>query len=377
VFDRFIINTKILPAYKSGRVLKGHISGCLRLFNSLPLATETIKLFIKKKLNMKHVSILVFNEAVLPSIVDPRTMFTGVNEFLEASGKPALFKVQLVGLSNEIQLINGLFSIHVDALLQDVKKTDLIIIPAPSGDLKTALKKNEEFFPWIVKQYHAGAEVASMCIGAFFLAATGLLNGKECSSHWKTANEFREMFPAVTLVDGRIVTEQDGLYSSGGATSYWNLLLYLVEKYAGREMAIMASKVYALEIDRKSQSPFIMFNGQKKHEDEPIKKAQEFIENNVTEKISVEDLSSKFAIGRRHFERRFKKATNNTPAEYIQRVKIEVAKKQFESSNKNVNEVMYEVGYLDNKAFRTIFKKITGLSPVEYRNRYNKEGAVA
>ena len=326
---------------------------------------------------MKHISILVFDEAVLPSIVDPRTMFAGVNDFLEASGKPALFKVELVGLSKEIKLINGLFSIHADSLLQDVKKTDLIIIPAPSGDLKTAIKKNEEFFPWIVKQYHTGAEVASMCIGAFFLAATGLLNGKECSSHWKQANEFREMFPEVTLVDGRIVTEQDGLYSSGGATSYWNLLLYLVEKYAGREMAIMASKVYALEIDRKSQSPFIMFNGQKKHEDEPIKKAQEFIENNVTEKISVEDLSSKFAIGRRHFERRFKKATNNTPAEYIQRVKIEVAKKQLESSNKNVNEVMYDVGYLDNKAFRTIFKKITGLSPAEYRNRYNKEAAVA
>jgi transcriptional regulator GlxA family with amidase domain len=326
---------------------------------------------------MKHISILVFNEAVLPSIVDPRTMFIGVNEFLEASGKPPVFKVQLVGLSKEIRLNNGLFSIHVDALLQDIKKTDLIIIPAPSGDLKVAVKKNEDFYPWIVDQYHQGAEVATMCIGAFLLAATGLLNGKECSSHWKQANEFREMFPEVTLVDGRIVTEQDGLYSSGGATSYWNLLLYLVEKYAGREMAIMASKVFALEIDRKSQSPFIMFNGQKKHEDEPIKKAQEFIENNVTEKISVEDLSSKFAIGRRHFERRFKKATNNTPAEYIQRVKIEVAKKQLESSNKNVNEVMYDVGYLDNKAFRTIFKKITGLSPVEYRNKYNKEGAVA
>jgi len=330
-----------------------------------------------KKFDMKHISILVFNEAVLASIVDPRTMFTGVNEFLEASGKPALFKVQLVGLSREIKLNNGLFSIHSDALLQDIKKTDLIIIPAPSGDLKTALKKNEDFYPWIVDQYHKGAKVASMCIGAFLLASTGLLNGKECSSHWKTANEFREMFPEVTLVDGRIVTEQEGLYSSGGATSYWNLLLYLVEKYAGREMAIMASKVYALEIDRKSQSPFIMFNGQKKHEDEPIKKAQEFIENNVTEKITVEDLSSKFAIGRRHFERRFKKATNNTPAEYIQRVKIEVAKKQLESSNKNVNEVMYDVGYLDNKAFRTIFKKITGLSPAEYRNRYNKEAAVA
>lgn len=326
---------------------------------------------------MKHVSILVPNEAVLASIVDPRTMFTGVNDFLEAEGKPALFNVQLIGLSGAVRLNNGLFSVHADALLDEVKKTDLIIIPALGGDMRTALEKNKDFIPWIVNQYNKGAEVASLCVGAFLFASTGLLNGKECSSHWKTANEFREMFPEVTLVDGRIVTEQEGLYSSGGATSYWNLLLYLVEKYAGREMAIMAAKIYALEIDRKSQSPFIMFNGQKKHEDDPIKQAQEYIESNVTEKISIEDLAIKFAIGRRHFERRFKKATNNTPVEYIQRVKIEAAKKQLENSRKNVNEVMYDAGYCDNKAFRIVFKKITGLSPIEYRNKYNKQAAVA
>ena len=326
---------------------------------------------------MKHVSILVPEEAVLASIVDARTMFTGANEFLESTGKPPIFKVEFVGLSKEVKLYKGLFTINTDVLVQNIKKTDLVIIPALGGNMKTSLQLNKDFIPWIIKQYHNGAEVASLCIGAFLLASTGLLNGKECSSHWKTAAEFREMFPEVNLVDGRIITEQDGLYSSGGATSYWSLLLYLVEKYAGREIAIIASKVFALEIDRKSQSPFIMFNGQKKHEDEPIKQAQEYIENNIADKISVEHLASKYAIGRRHFERRFKKATNNTPVEYIQRVRIEAAKKQFESSRKNVNEVMYDVGYSDTKAFRTVFKKITGISPIEYRNKYNKEAAVA
>lgn len=326
---------------------------------------------------MRHITILVPNEAVLASIVDARTMFTGANDFLEAIGKSARFEIQLVGLSKDVKVHNGMFSVHPDVLLNELHKTDLIIIPAISGDLEAALKLNQDFLPWIVEQYSGGAEVASLCVGAFLLASTGLLNGKECSSHWKTAPEFRAMFPEVTLVDGRIVTEQQGLYSSGGATSYWSLLLHLVEKYAGREIAIMASKIFALEIDRKSQSPFVMFNGQKKHEDDPIKKAQEFIEENVAEKISVEELSSKYAIGRRHFERRFKKATNNTPVEYIQRVKIEAAKKQFETSGKNVNEVMWDVGYSDAKAFRSVFKKITGLSPIEYRNRYNKEAAVA
>lgn len=319
---------------------------------------------------MRHISILVPDEAVMVSIADPRVMFTGANDFLAAMGKEPAFTVQLVGLNKEVRLHNGIFSVHTDVLLQDLKKTDLIIIPAIGGDLAASVQRNKAFLPWIVEQYRNGAEVASLCVGAFILASTGLLNGKECSSHWKTANEFREMFPEVTLVDGRIVTEQQGLYSSGGATSYWNLLLYLVEKYAGRDVAIMASKVYALEIDRKSQSPFIMFNGQKNHEDDPIKQAQEYIEQNVTEKISVEHLALKYAIGRRNFERRFKKATNNTPVEYIQRVKIEAAKKHLEVSNKNVNEVMYDVGYSDTKAFRTTFKKITGLSPLQYRNKY-------
>lgn len=326
---------------------------------------------------MKHITILVPNEAVLASIVDPRVIFTGVNDFLEAAGRPRLFTVQLAGLTREVCLHDGLFTVHTDILVQDLKKTDLVLIPAPTGDMKTSLEINKDFIPWIIKQYHDGAEVASLCIGAFLLAATGLLNGKECSTHWRFADQFREMFPEVTLVDGRIVTEQQGLYSSGGATSYWNLLLYLVEKHAGREMAIMASKVYALEIDRKSQSPFVMFSGQKKHEDNPIKQAQEYIENNVTERISVEDLALKYAIGRRHFERRFKKATKNTPVEYMQRVKIEAAKKHLETSRKNVNEVMYEVGYSDTKAFRTVFKKLTGLSPIEYRNKYNNEAVVA
>lgn len=326
---------------------------------------------------MKHVTILVPYEAVMASIVDPRTMFAGVNDFLMATGKKPLFHVQLVGHAKQIKLTGGQFSVYTDALLDEVIKTDLIIIPAVGGNLKTTVHQNEKYLQWIINQYKKGAEVASLCVGAFLLAATGLLNGKECSSHWIMADQFRDMFPEVKLVDGRIVTEQQGLYSSGGATSYWNLLLHLVEKYAGREIAITASKVYALEIDRKSQSPFAMFNGQKKHEDEQIKQAQEFIESNVTERILVDELATKFAIGRRHFERRFKTATNNTPSEYIQRVKMEAAKKQFETSSKNVNEVMYNVGYADSKAFRTVFRKITGLSPVAYRNRYNKGAAVA
>jgi len=322
---------------------------------------------------MKNVSILIPETAVIEAVADPHYMFKAVNQFLQASGKRPLFNVQLVGLKKEVILENSLYSVHTEKLLKDVKKTDLIFIPAISGDIKTALRLNRDFIPWIVEQYHNGAEVASLCIGAFLLASTGLLNGKKCSSHWNAANEFRSMFPDVELVDGSIITEEQGIYSSGGANSYWSLLLYLVEKYTDRDTAILASKFFAVDIDRDSQSAFMMFEGQKNHEDVEIKKAQEFIEKNYYDKITVDQLADKFAVGRRSFERRFKKATSNTVVEYMQRVKIEAAKRSFESSRKNINEVMYDVGYTDTKAFRTVFKKITGLTPIEYRNKYNKQ----
>ena len=303
-------------------------------------------------------------------------MFKAVNQFLVSSGKPPLFDVQLVAITKEVKLENSLYTVHAEKLLKDVHKTDLIFIPAISGDIPAALKLNKDYMPWIVNQYKNGAEAASLCIGAFVLAATGLLNGKKCSSHWNAANEFRTMFPEVELVDGSILTEEQGIYSSGGANSYWSLLLYLVEKYTDRDTAILASKFFAVDIDRDSQASFMMFKGQKEHDDREILKVQEFIEENYQEKITVDELAARVSIGRRSFERRFKKATNNTVVEYMQRVKIEAAKRSFESSRKNINEVMFDVGYTDTKAFRTIFKKITGLTPVEYRNKYNKQGMV-
>jgi transcriptional regulator GlxA family with amidase domain len=325
---------------------------------------------------MKHISILVpRGAAALSCIEGSYVAFTRTNDFLVNMGRPPLFKVQLVGLTKEAQVYDRFFTVYPDLVLADAPKTDLIIIPAVNGEMNKVIESNKDFFPWIIQQHRGGAEVASLCVGAFLLAATGLLDGKKCSTHWSSENDFRKMFPGVTLVSDKIITDEHGVYSSGGANSFWNLLIYLIEKYIDRDMAILASKYFAIEIDRDSQSPFTMFKGQRDHQDECVKKAQEFIENNFQDKITVDQLSDMFAVGRRSLERRFKKATCNTVSEYIQRVKIEAAKKRFETSRKNINEIMDDVGYSDTKAFRTVFKRTTGLSPLEYRNKYNKEVA--
>ena len=325
---------------------------------------------------MKNISILVPERAKLGSIEGPHEAFREVNNILSANGKSPLFDVNLVGLSKEVKLNNSLYTVKTNKLIKDVKKTDLIIIPAFQGDLQKALEINRSFIPWIIHQYNHGAEVASLCVGAFLLAATGLVNGKQCSTHWRATNDFRKMFPDVNLVVDKVLTDELGIYSSGGAYSSTNLILYLIEKYTGREIAVLCSKLFQLDIERDSQSPFIMFKGQKEHEDEHIKKAQEFIESNYYDKLTVNQIAIICALSRRNLERRFKKATANTIVEYIQRVKIEAAKKNLETGKKNITEVMYEVGYNDTKAFRTTFKKITGLSPVQYRNKYSRQIAI-
>lgn len=321
---------------------------------------------------MKHISILVPEGAILGSLEGSRQLLTQVNQFFAMRGAPPVFNVQLVGIAREMPCSGGRFTVHADVLIDDLKKTDLIIIPALDGDLKKGIEANKAFLPWIKSQYENGAEVASLCLGAFLLASTGLLKGRKCATHWLAANEFRTMFPDVNLVTEKIITDELGIYSSGGAFSYLNLILYLIEKYTGRDIAVLAAKVFAIEMERDNQSAFMIFQGQKSHEDEPIRKAQEFIEKNYTEKITVDHLISMSPLGRRNFERRFKKATSNTVIEYIQRVKIEAAKKGLEDNRKNINELMYEVGYADTKAFRSVFKRITGLSPLEYRNKYSK-----
>lgn len=322
---------------------------------------------------MKHISILIPEGNIsLVNVEGCHQIFSEVNGVLARAGKPPMFKIQLVGIRKETSLIKGLFSIRPDVLIGDVEHTDLIIIPAIHGNKKQVIEENKEFIPWLIEQYRQGASIASLCIGAFLLAGTGLLDGKKCATHWVEADAFREMFPDVILVPDKIITDEHGIFTSGGAYSWLNLALYLIEKFAGRDMAIVCSKLFEIQIERNSQSAFMIFNPQKQHEDDVIKKVQEYIEKNYEERISVDDLATKFGLSRRNLERRFRKVTYNSIVEYLQRVRIEAAKQTLERNRENVNEAMYKAGYNDIKAFRTTFKKLTGLSPLEYRNKYSK-----
>lgn len=323
---------------------------------------------------MKHLTIIVPDgENNLSSIVGTYKLFSRANAYWKERGREEVFRIQLAGLSDQVDFYEGLFSVKPHTSISRISKTDLIIVPSLNHNYSHTLSLNDALISWIEKQYKEGAEVASICTGAFILAASGMLDGKNCSTHWSAAEDFRMRFPKVKLQTDQLITDEHGIYTNGGAYSFLNLIIYLIEKYYDRQTAIYCSKVFQIEPDRKSQSVFTMFRGQKQHGDEVVKEVQNYIEENFSSKISVEELSNRFSVGRRNFDRRFIKATGNTPIEYLQRVKVESAKKALELSRKTVSEVMYEVGYSDLKAFREVFRKFTGMSPVEYKGRYNKE----
>jgi transcriptional regulator GlxA family with amidase domain len=325
---------------------------------------------------MKHLTILVPDSQTGPNtiscIVGTYHVFTEANRYYDQLNREPIFNIELAGVSRQSNFVNGLLTVMTQKDIATIQKTDLIIVPAVISNFSAIEDGNNMLSEWILDHYTKGANVASMCTGAYLLASTGLLDNKNCSIHWKSAANFHKLFPKVNLKTEQIITDEQGIYTNGGGYSFLNLLLYLVEKFYDRQTAIYCSKIFQIDIARQTQSDFMIFNGQKSHGDEMVMRAQDYLENNFSEKISMGKLSEKFTVGRRNFDRRFIKATGNTPVEYLQRIKVESAKKELESSRKTVNEVMYAIGYTDIKAFREIFRRFTGLSPLEYKNKYNK-----
>lgn len=325
---------------------------------------------------MKHVSILVpKGQYSIVNIAGSFQILNWANDMFLQQSRNRLFEIEFVGHAIPANDREGFYTVTPPKTIDQVAKTDLIIIPAVHGDLREGIDNNTEIIEWVKRQHAMGAEVAAFCIGAFLLAETGILDGKTCSTHWGHAAELQQMFPNIIVQSDKIVTESNGIYSSGGAYSFTNLVIYLIEKYGGRELAIMTAKAFMIDIEKNKQSVFMIFNGQKDHDDEVILKVQNFIETNYSDKLNVDELADQHATVRRTLERRFKSATGNSVVEYIQRVRVEAAKRALEKENTTVNQAMYDVGYNDPKAFREVFKKVVGISPVDYKRKFTAVAA--
>lgn len=326
---------------------------------------------------MKHISILIpKGQYSIVNIAGSFQILNWANDMFFQKTRQKLFKIEFVGHAKPSKDVEGFYTVTPPKTIHELKKNDLIIIPAVHGDLSEAIRMNKEVINWVKIQYSGGAEIATFCIGAFLLADTGILDGKSCSTHWGQAAELKKMYPQVNVQAENIVTESDGLYTSGGAYAFTNLVIYLIERYGGRELAIMTSKAFMIDIDKNNQTQFMIFNAQKDHGDKLVLSVQEQIEKEYHHNLKISEIANKHATNRRTLERRFKSATGNSLLEYLQRVRIESAKKFLERSTVNVSEAMFEAGYSDSKSFREVFKKYVGISPADYKKKYSRAVSV-
>lgn len=282
-------------------------------------------------------------------------VFNSVNLRYQQKGLPPFFHIEVAGVND----------------LASLSKPGLVFIPAfLSGDLGQAVNENKEFIEWIAKQYQQGVPIASFCTGAFLLAATGLLNGKRATTHVMAAPFFKKLFPHVLLQPEAVVTYDAGLYTSGGATSSFHLMLYLLEKYCGRNMAIEMAKMFSIDMDRQQQRHFAGFSPIRNHSDSLVKNVQEQMEQRYMDITTVDALVKEIPVSQRNFVRRFKQATGVTPIDYLQQTRIEAARQLLEHTDLSMMEIMCHVGYGDMKSFRNLFLRITGLTPKAYREKY-------
>jgi transcriptional regulator GlxA family with amidase domain len=323
---------------------------------------------------MAKISLLAEHNCVASAIagsIDALSIASLWWQYLKNDGGDPLFETEIITIDGDPVIANGGITLTPSKSINEVEKTDLILLPAflPPFDMKN--QRIKDICKWVRKNYQCGNEIACTCTGTFLLAETGLLEGKMATTNWQFANIFKRQYPKVNLQIDRIFTEDDGLYCTGAATAFMSLCLHLIEKYGSPDLAFRCAKALLVDTDRQSQAPYVIYDFCKNHSDGQILKTQQWMEKNYENKFSIDAVAETIGISPRHFKRRFKKATGETPIAYLQRLRIENAKRFLERTQDAINEITWKVGYEDINSFRRLFIKHTGLSPKNYRNKFS------
>ena len=317
---------------------------------------------------MIKTGLLIPEQYKLLSVAAILEVLEAANKFQIAEKFEEAFDITLLTINNTV---DGFFNTYKADTINTEEKFQLILIPSfTTDDIKSTISLIRAFIPWLIKQYRTDAEIATFCTGAFLLGATGLLDGKAATTHVDACTAFSAAFPAVQLKADKTVTHDGNLFTSGGATSTFHLLLYLLQIHCGKDLAIKTAKIFAIDMDRQNQSYFSSFQPTRHHNDEIVASAQEKIESNYHDVSTIEEMIKDIPSSRRNIVRRFKQVTGITPIEYLQQTRIEAAKKLLEQTAQQMTEVIYNSGYNDPKAFRKIFRKTVGMTPSQYRDKF-------
>jgi transcriptional regulator GlxA family with amidase domain len=281
-----------------------------------------------------------------------------------------VFDVRLAGLDSDAVSCRDGVSLHPSVAADEVTAPDLVVVPGLDDELEASFAANRCWVPWLARWHAAGARIASSCTGAFLVADAGLLDGRPATTHWMFADELRRRYPAVQVNAGQMIVDNGDVITSGGATAFLNLVLYLVERFAGHERANLAAKVLLVDGHRPSQLPYIAFGPERAHSDVIVHQVQQHIDSHLGEPLRIAELAASFGLSERTLSRRFAAATGRGPRTYLQYARIQHAKLLLETAMDPVDQVRRKAGYSDAAAFRRVFKQATGLSPRGYRDAY-------
>ena len=291
------------------------------------------------------------------------------------------FRVENVGLNRGLSPAASGLPVQVHASIGEVAETDLVIIPSvlvAGGDWVTG--RHPEVVQWLRTVHGRGATLCSACSGLLLLAETGLLSGKEATMHWAYEPTFRRNFPDVQLRPEEVLVtagERQEFVMSGAAMVWHDLVLYLIERYVGAAAAQSIARFFAMRWHDDGQAPYISFAPSTGHGDAAVADAQVWLERNFSIANPVDEMVGRSGVPERTFKRRFTQATGIAPLDYVQRLRVEFAKRRLEQSDAAIDEISWAVGYEDPAFFRRLFARITGVAPGVYRRRYRVPGPAA
>jgi len=288
------------------------------------------------------------------------------------TGQPVqrVFDVRLVGLdAGSVNCRDGV-SLQPSAQAADITGPDLVVVPGLDDDLAASFEGNRSWVPWLSGWHRAGARIASSCTGAFLVADAGLLDGRPATTHWLFAPELQRRYPAIRVTADQMIVDNGDVITSGGATAFLNLVLYLVERFAGHDRANLAAKVLLVDGHRASQLPYIAFGRQRSHDDVIVHQVQQHIDLHLDGTLPIAELAARFGLSERTLSRRFAAATGHGPQAYLQHARIQYAIRLLETTSDPIDQVRRDAGYNDPAAFRRVFKQATGLAPSHYRDAY-------
>lgn len=319
------------------------------------------------------VTIIILDDGYLSTAIAPMEVFYSAGRLMQSllgENEQPRFNVRLASLQGKPVTSTYNISLIPNCALEDIEHTDLVLITASYACVENNIPNKSQMASWLRTANEKGSSLAGVCSGVALVAETGLLDGRRATTHWGVAENYRQRYPKVNWHTEHFITEDSGIFCGGGVYAAIDLSLYLVEKFCGHEISLECAKSLMVSPPRSLQSGYAVAQLSRPHDDDRIKQIENMLQSRFDQDISVEAVAAEHAMSPRNLLRRFKAATGHLPGEYLQLLRITSARQLLERGHAPIQKIAAAVGYDDSAYFRSLFKRHTGMTPKEYRDRF-------